>query len=234
MNTSSARPPAEVWPPNEHTDAGRDRVRTLVWRVPVLPMLSAMYVLAATLYTVAFQRIEGESFIWSIFAIAGAAVLGAAAFTGQRGVAHRLITIVLLLIGALANWMAVDVWLSLVPNIDYVIGYLGNTTPWYAWPHVVILGLTACAVVQQLVPSPGMPTIHRDLERSLRSVLAIVFAAAGIGCGWLAIQALYGPHPPTTLGFLLAFVAATTLVVSSYAISAQADGGRRMSRRMDD
>jgi hypothetical protein len=105
-----------------------------------------------------------------------------------------------LLIGALANWNALTVWLWLAPGTPYVQGYLGNTTPLYAWPHVVLLVLSALAVFQVLV-APIVAT-QKNVASSLlrmdaspndgvrRTVFPLALAAIGFWCIRMAVIAL--------------------------------------------
>lgn len=195
---------------------GRKNLGAVVSPARLLHVTAAMYLIASILYFFGFETIEGEASIWAVLSVGGALMLARAGTVPPGGVAWRIITLALLSIGGLANWLALTVWFALAPDTEYVVGYLGPTTRWYAWPHVAILVLTAVLI---LVLIFEMPSLSRRRASAIdathagpgpsgdrrRGAGALAFAGAGIGMGGLALELWLGPvHSGPGSGIALA------------------------------
>jgi hypothetical protein len=107
------------------------------------------------------------------------------------------LVLVLLAIGAFANWIPVNLFLMIEVGSEDVVGYLGQSTPWYSWPHVTILLLSVLATLQLLVarkPREHMIGAAGDAESQPvlgRQVVAgLMVFGAGICAGWMALNGL--------------------------------------------
>lgn len=128
-----------------------------------LPTVTGLFLLFSALtYFLGFERIEGEAYYWAFFAIVAGLLLLTISrlrpkvllLTGVKLLLYRIAASLFVIILMAAQVPPIYILLRLVPDTEYVVGYLGADNPLYAWPHFVALILLAPTLLSIWWPGP--------------------------------------------------------------------------------